>query len=288
MDQRAGTSTRLPAAGSPSDVALLMGAVREDMRQTLRVAWLPPAVDAAADHPAFLAAAWSTIRPNVGRTYDAVSRGLLAEAVRSLRDMGQVPDVGAALARRRGEPEMRRIRLTAAAAQETAVRTHLAVHLLACAVRGEGTGGTGEEEPPSRRGIPDWQRWITVAREPVPAGAEALDRVRRAMGSVPPPALRLLAEWPDALTAAWRPLRPLVAGDAWRRAELRLRLATAEGARGLPHRVHLQWHALRRRGFSEGAQADLRRLLVAHERALPATTLTAAFVWLAFGAPTRA
>ena len=53
----------------------------------------------------------------------------------------------------------------------------------------------------------------------------------------------------------------------------------------LPHEVSLQWHALRRRGFSEGDQAELVRVLTAHDRSMPAGTLTTAFVWFAFAEP---
>jgi hypothetical protein len=118
------------------------------------------------------------------------------------------------------------------------------------------------------------------------AAGEILGQAERAMDSPSAPlALRSLARWPDALEATWTQLRPLAESDAWRRAASRLRWAVHTGARRLPHTVALQWHALRRRGFSEEDQAELRRVLVVHDRAMPANTLTSAFVWLAFGEP---
>jgi hypothetical protein len=47
----------------------------------------------------------------------------------------------------------------------------------------------------------------------------------------------------------------------------------------------MQWHALRRRGFSEADQAELVRVLSAHDRSMSASTLTTAFVWLACNEP---
>ena len=285
MDQRGASPTAQRPAGGMSEAELLVGAVREDIRHTLRVAWVHPGIEAAADHPIFLAAAWSAIRPNVGKSFDALTRTLGGAAVESLRAMGPVPDLRASMGRLRSEPEVRRMVESAAAAQFDAARNEVAVHLLSCAVRGESVGGTGAEEPPVRRGIPDWQRWMAVARVPAAAG-QFLGQAERVLNSPSaPPVLRLLAHWPDALEATWTQLRPLATSDAWRRSAVRLRWAVRAGVRRLPHPVAVQWRALRRRGFSEEGQAELRRVMAVHDRAMPADTLTAAFVWLAFGEP---
>jgi len=268
-----------------SEAELLIGAVREDIRQTLRVAWVHPGIEVAAEHPVFLAAAWSAIRPNVGKTFDALTQTLATAAVELIRPMGPVPDLRASMGRLRSGPEIRRMVEAAVAAQFDAARNQVAVHLLSCAVRGESVAGTGAEEPAARRGIPDGQRWMAVARVPVAAG-EFLGQAERVLDSPSaPPVLRLLTRWPEALETTWKQLRPLATGDAWRRSAVRLRWAVRAGVRRLPHPVAVQWRALRRRGFSEEDQAELRRVLVAHDRAMPANTLTAAFVWLAFGEP---
>jgi hypothetical protein len=268
-----------------SEAELLVGAVREDIRQTLRVAWVHPGIEVAADHPVFLAAAWSAIRPNVGKTFDVLTQTLGGVAVESLRPMGPVPNLRASLGQLRSAPEVRRMVETAVAAQFDAARNEVAVHLLSCAARGQSVGGTGAEEPPARRGIPERRRWMAVARDPVAAG-ELLGQAERVLDSPSaPPVLRLLARWPEALEATWKHLRPVATSDAWRRSTVRLRWAVRAGVGRLPHPVAVQWRALRRRGFSEEDQAELRRVLAAHDRAMPANTLTAAFVWLAFGEP---
>jgi hypothetical protein len=171
------------------------------------------------------------------------------------------------------------------AAQFAAARNQIAVQLLTCAARGEAVGGTGEEEPPGRRGTPEWQRWMS-APYPIALPSVRLDQAVRAMGTpTAPSVLRLLSQWPDVLEETWAALRPMITDDGWNRAADRLRWVVRGGLRRLPHEVSLQWHAMRRRGFSEDDQADLVRVLTPHDRSMPASTLTAAFVWLAFAEP---
>jgi hypothetical protein len=282
MDQRAAPSTTV--IGRPSEPALV-DVVRDDIRQTLRVGWLHPAIEAAAAQPLFLAAAWSSIRPNVGRTFDLIASDVRASAVRSVRALGRVPDLRADLERTRRPADLERMTAAVTAAQFASARNQVAVHLLTSAARGEQVGGTGEEEPPSRRGTPHWQRWMSSAH-PIALPSIRLDQAERAMGTpTAPPVLRLLAQWPEVLEGTWAALRPLVADDAWRKAVTRLDWVVRAGVRRLPHEVSLQWQALRTRGVSEDDRQELVRILGAHDRSMPASTLTSAFVWLAFAEP---
>jgi hypothetical protein len=284
MDQRAAPSTTSAGSGRPSEPALV-AAVRDDIRQTLRVAWLHPAIEAAVAQPVFLSAAWSSIRPNVGRTFDVVAADVRATAEQAVRGLRPVPTLRARMERTCPAPDVDRMVAAVTAAQFAAARNQLAVHLFACAARGEAIGGTGEEEPPSRRGIPEWQRWMS-APHPIALPSVRLDQAERAMGTPTAPAiLRLLSQWPDVLEETWTALRPMIADLAWKRACARLQRVASAGMRRLPHGVSLQWHALRRRGFSEADQAELVRVLTAHDRSMPAGTLATAFVWLAFAEP---
>ena len=63
----------------PPDPAVLLGAVREDIRQTLRTGWIDPVLEAAAASPAFLTAAWSAVRPNVSKSFLLLSRAVRTE-----------------------------------------------------------------------------------------------------------------------------------------------------------------------------------------------------------------
>ena len=74
---------RSKAAGQAAklDQAAVLGAVREDVRQTLRMGWIDPAFDALSAHPAFFTAGWSAARPNVGRSFIALTKAIREEAV---------------------------------------------------------------------------------------------------------------------------------------------------------------------------------------------------------------
>jgi hypothetical protein len=263
----------------------LVAAVRDDIQQTLRVAWLHPGIEVAAAQPVFLAAAWSSIRPNVGRTFDLLAADVRAYALRALRDMGPMPALRERLERTRPPADLERMITAVTAAQFAAARNQIAVHLLTCAACGDAVGGTGEEEPPGRRGTPHWQLWMS-SPHPIALPSIRLDQAERAMGApTAPSVLWLLSQWPDVLEETWAALRPLITDEAWKRAAGGLHWVVRAGLRRLPHEVSLQWHALRHRGFSEEDQAELVRVLAVHERSMPPSTLTAAFVWLAFAEP---
>src|SRR5436853_19356 len=99
--------------GAPGDLpplhhAAILGAVREDVRQTLRSGWIDPALEAAAAEPVFFTAAWSVIRPNVGRSFLLVAKALRSEAIDAL-GAGGLADVRKRLDGELGEEELRRI-----------------------------------------------------------------------------------------------------------------------------------------------------------------------------------
>ena len=60
--------------------------------------------------------------------------------------------------------------------------------------------GTGREEAPVRRGVPEWQRWMSF--QPAPDETwPVLEQATEALGLTGlPAALRLLARWPAVLT----------------------------------------------------------------------------------------
>lgn len=278
------TPTDLHLDVRPSAAAML-GPVREDMRQTLRVAWIDPSFEAVAAHPVFFTTAWSAIRPNVGKSFILLSRALRSVAAESLRSTFEVRDLRKAVEPALSEEELRRVVEAARAAHVSAAKVQIVVHALYRAVRRERIAGTGLEEPTVRRGIPEWQRWMSIqqsAEESLPL----LERAgRRLNAPAPPAALRLFARWPAALRDLWGELSPILDDDLWRVTAARLRRTVHAGVSSLPHPIELQWPALGERGFSERDRLDLMDTLAAHDRAASAHTLTAAFAWLSFGAP---
>jgi hypothetical protein len=273
--------------GGPSGphAATVLGAVRDDVRQTLRCAWLDPALDAVAGYPVFFTAAWSAVRPNVGKSFHLAAKGLREAAVDAVGEPLRAPDLRRRLEADLGEEELRRVEDCARAAHQATAKVQLVVHALLRTVRRERISGTGREESPVRRGIPEWQRWMSF--QPSADGhppivhdvMEALDL------PAAPATMRLFGRWPAALTSLSDELLARVGTDAWTAGATRVRRALVAGMTTLPHPIELQWMALRERGFEEDDRASLAQVLSRHDAAMGHHTLVAAFAWAAFGAP---
>jgi hypothetical protein len=242
-------------------------------------------LEAAASSPAFFTAAWSAIRPNVGRSFLVLARAVRTEAVHAVRTRFPPPDLRSRLQADLTYEEILRAGESARAAHLAAAKVQIVVHTLSRSIRHERVAGTGQEESPIRRGVPDWQRWMSFQ----PASGEAL----RLLGEVastggfraPPTPLRLMARWPAALEAVSGELRPALQTDDWKVAANRLRRLVLVGISTLPHPVELQWSALRARGLTDGDREGLADVLIAHDVSMAAQTLTAAFTWAALGSP---
>jgi hypothetical protein len=272
-------------SSAPVEVAAVLGAVRDDVRQTLRTGWLDPGVEAAANYPVFFTAAWSAIRPNVGKSFLALARRLRSDAADVLRVGFELPDLRKRLDGHLSEEEIRRIEESTRAAHLATAKAQIVVHALYRAVRRDRISGTGREEPPIRRGVPEWQRWMSFQ----PASQNTWPMLEQVVDEMalptPPVPLRLLARWPAALAALWDELGPLTRSKTWKAGSSRLRRLVLAGMMTLPHPVELQWAALQARGFTEEDRVELTGILAAHDSAMPAQTLASAFTWMAFGAP---
>jgi hypothetical protein len=272
-------------ARGPLDQAAIIGAVREDVRQTLRSGWIDPALEVAAAQPVFFTAAWSAIRPNVGRSFLLLARAMRTDAAESFTSISEPPDLRKRLDGELGEEELRRIEDAVRAAHQVTAKVQLVLHALLRAARRERMPGTGREEPPVRRGVPEWQRWMSFQPPPEETWL-VLEEAAEELGLPGLPAtLKLLARWPAALTSLSDELGPMSRTPGWTGAALRLRRTVLAGVGSLPHAMELQWMALKERGFTEEARAKLADTLAAHDAAMAHHTLVAAFAWLSFGAP---
>jgi hypothetical protein len=274
-----------PRRQEMANPSAVLGAVREDIRQTLRMGWIDPSLDAIAAQPVFFTAAWSAIRPNVGKSFQVLARSLRAEASETVTSATDLPDLRKRLASSVSEEELTRIEACVKAAHLATAKVQIVVHAFYRAIRRDRVRSTGREEAPVRRGVPDWQRWMSF--QPASPSAQAiLDEAGPAFGPAGPPApLRLLARWPAALEAAWVDLNRNHGTDTWKAGAVRLRRAVLGGIQTLPHPIELQWPALKARGFLEADRVDITKLLAGHDAAMPGQSLAAAFLWQAFGAP---
>jgi hypothetical protein len=279
-DGQALARSAAPEAPHPAVVS----AVKEDIRQTLRSAWIDPSLEVAAQYPVFFTAAWSAIRPNVGKSFLTLARSIrreAAEAVGSFSSFDLRKDMNGALS----DEELQRVEDCARAAHLGAARAQIVAHAMYRAARRERIPGTGGEEPPIRRGVPEWQRWMSLQ----PASGEARTLLEEAaetwsLPSAPVP-LRLFARWPGALASYWAEIRPAWGTAEWKSAAWRLRRLVLAGISTLPHPVELQWGALQARGFTEDQRLELVDKLAAFEAMMPGQTLAAALAWAALGAP---
>ncbi len=271
----------------------MLGPIRDDIRQTLRVAWLDPGLEALAQEPVFFAAAWSAIRPSVGRSFLTLVRRLRDQAADIVCDLGPTAPSTPLPALERsqpldpplGEDDRARLAEAARAGHLAAAKAQLVLHLFLRAARRERTRGTGQEEPPTRRGVPEWQRWLSVLPTPDPA-RDLLLRAKDRLGTPDAPAaLRPFARWPSALEAIWDGLEPAIASPEWTIGASAVRRTLLGGLSALPHPVELQWGVLHERGFGDGARRHVVDLLEAYDASTAGETLAAAFAWRAVGAP---
>ena len=278
---------RSKAAGQAAklDQAAVLGAVREDVRQTLRMGWIDPAFDARSAHPAFITAGWSAARPNVGRSFIALTKAIREEAVSTLQ-----PLVGASVLRRDLRPslsdeELRRVEEVTRAVHVAMPKVQLVVHAMYRAARRERIDGTGREEPPIRRGVPEWQRWM-AAQSIAEESRAILEETANAFAVPAPPAtFRLMARWPAALSGLWERVRTASQHERWKRGAGQVRRVALRGMGTLPHPVELQWIALKDRGLGEPERLQLLSVMRALDAAMAPQTMIATFAWLAMGAP---
>jgi hypothetical protein len=285
--QATGAGNGSPPEGAlGGDSAQMLSAVREDIRQTLRTAWIDPGVEAAEVSPVFFTAAWSSVRPNVGKSFLVLARAIRTEATEAIRAAEpNLPDLRKRLEARLSEEELERVEETVRAVHLGAAKAHIVVHAFHRLASRDRIAGTGREESPIRRGVPEWQRWLSF--QPMPDEAQpVLAKAATDLGLPGPTvSLRVLARWPVALSAAWDELRPRWRTEPWQVASTRLRRLVAAGVGTLPHPIDLQWNALKGRGFGEPDRKQMSAVVGTHDAAMPVQTLAAAFLWAAFGGP---
>jgi hypothetical protein len=163
----------------------------------------------------------------------------------------------------------------------------LVVQAWAGLARRQRISGTGKEESPAKRGVPDWQMGLRAFRESPPdAAVETLGRASSALGTPRSPrSLQAISAWPSFLEAAWEQLAPNVGSEGWREAVAGVRAAGAQALRTLPHPMELQWDALGRRGLSEDRRQAVADELTVMARVMPIDVTISSFLWVAAAVP---
>jgi len=261
--------------------------VLDDVRNTLRVGWIDPALRTLAFEPTFLAAAWAATRPNVTRSFAAGAERLQREAVEAAREAIRPSDVSSWARTELSSIERERLLRTAQALHHSAARVYLVVQAWAVLARRQEIPGTGKEEPPAKRGIPSWQEGLAGVPRIVSEQAEALiDDTTVALGlSATPSALSAAAGWPHYLELLCGDLRKAGSAASWKTSQVALRRSAAEILGRLPHPMELQWDVLERKGVTNERRAVVADHLTAATSAMPANAAIAAAIWISLGEP---
>src|SRR5436190_7215481 len=150
-----------PAVGRPGsrparEEAILF-AVMDDMRHTLRTSWIDPALRSVSSHPVFFTAAWAATKPNMTRSFAVGTEQMritAIEAARSVHSLGQAasgPD-GSVLDSLTATDRERLMR-TVQAVHNASAKVMLVLQAWTALALRRRLPGTGQEEPPAKRGI---------------------------------------------------------------------------------------------------------------------------------------
>ena len=277
----------VPLGSRPQGPDGILSAVLDDVRTTLRVAWVDSTLRALADEPIFLSAAWAATRPNVTRSFAAGAERLQREAVEAARRTLALDDRTAWLEERYGAAEREHLLRTAQSLHHGAARVYLVVQTWATLARRQTIAGTRREEAPARRGVPSWQEGLVGVPHTVSEEAEALiDVATIALAlNATPSSLQAVAAWPHLLEHVVSEVRGAVSSPEWVQSVNGLRRSAAEILRALPHPMALQWDVLERKGLTEERRLVVADYLTAATASMPANTLISAAVWIGVGAP---
>lgn len=284
-----------PALGRPGhqprqDDAILF-AVMDDVRHTLRMFWVDPALRSVSSYPAFFTAAWATTRPNMTRSFAVGAERLRRAAVEGVQS---IPSVQSPPALSGGSAldalsalERERLVRTVQAVHHSSSKVALVLQAWTALARRRRIPGTGQEEPPAKRGIPSWQEsLVSIPRSMGPEAEAFIDDATIDLGlTTTPTALQAVATWPHFLEESWRRLQPLSRAEDWGEAVDRLRRSGADVLRSLPHPMDLQWDVLGRRGLTEDRREEIADHLATLAAATPVNMLVAAHLWLSLGSP---
>ncbi|MDP9342691.1 MAG: hypothetical protein M3Q23_11495 [Actinomycetota bacterium] len=279
-----------PGSRPAQDDAILF-AVMDDVRHTLRTFWIDPALRSVSSSPVFFTAAWAATKPNMTRSFAlGTERVRLAaiDAVQSIPSLRSTdpPSNGSSLETLGGAERERLIR-TVQAVHHASAKVAVILHAWTALALRRRVPGTGQEEPPAKRGIPSWQEGLGTMPRSLPSEAEALvDDATIDLGlSTTPTALHAIGTWPRYLEESWRRLIPATRSVQWTEAIGRLRRSASDVLRSLPHPMDLQWDVLARRGLSEERREALADHLAALGAAMPVNMLVAAHLWVSLGSP---
>lgn len=243
----------------------------DDVKETLRLPYVPDVIRAIAVYPRYLQLAWMALKPNAQTVYFERQSDLVRRTAADLTarfPRAHIDDASLTASFRT---------LWYAAPKE----------LLATAALRSATSG---QQPRLRTLGPDDTRQIAPGvpdgATPPPRGTAAADDESRAIlqemaapaGSILPVEYAVLASSPAALAPASKALRALTQDLEYRRIQRTIGTAVEEAVTALPFRMDISGHVLRHGGLSESEIDAIRELLTHFDRAARQTLLNVAIL----------
>lgn len=241
-------------------------AMYEDIKNSLRVPFVPALFRSLAVYPYYLTLAWNSLKPNALTVYfersaDDVRRYASEATSSASRPPAAEGEVGNALrVLNYADPKV----LLAASALRVATTGQMP--RMTVLPRGD-----KQQIVP---GIPEGA--ADIGGGPLPGGLEEL---RSTLGwDIVPDEFHVLGRSVPYLTAVTPAVTALTQDAAFRRTQIVLRRMTNDAVAALPYRMDIGPHVLRQSGLSESNIDGIRAVLDGYDRAMPGVTLLVGYL----------
>lgn len=246
-------------------------ATYEDIKQTLRLPYVPDLMRALARYPNYFQLAWIALKPNVQTVFFERHSDVLRRTAANLTSRFPHPQLAEA---------------DAPAALPTLWYAAPKELLVAAALRTATSGqqprlrALGAED---KRQVPPGAPPEAVAPGPThetlsDEQKEMLQKIKTSENGGLGPEYVLLASAPDALAPGWKALTALSQDLEYRRLQRVISATVEEAVTALPFRMDISTHVLRHAGLNEGEIDAVRGLLQQYDRAGRQTLLNLAIL----------
>jgi hypothetical protein len=241
----------------------------DDIKQTLRLPYVPDLMRALAVYPHYFELAWMALKPNAQTVFFERHSDILRRTAANLTSRFPHPQ--------NAEPSL--------APALTTLWYAAPKELLATAALRSATSG---QQPPLRALGAEDKRQVPPGAPPeavVPPQASdtlsddqqsVLEEMRAAANGRLGPEYALLASAPDALAPGWKAVKALSQDLEYRRLQRVIAATVEEAITALPYRMDISTHVLRHAGLSETEIDAVRSLLDQFDRSGRQTLLSLA------------
>ena len=247
--------------------------IYERIKEVLQVNVVASVWQVLATKPKFLSAVWNTLEPAIDRGFLEAADGIRALAIERVGEGQKVADHRPFLGDDLGR-----------AVEEFGVflETNPKSLILLCALRrswgGQPIGGI-REPAPADRGVPRWQAAPTFGSDR--EVKNVFDEMEDLLDLPGPSAdYRVLANWPDYLTAAWADLRSFIGNQAWLKACETVDWVAEQIAVALPAPIDVSPARAKELGLEPAEADEVGTWINTFHDVLPGTIVNDSFLWI--------